>query len=206
MTSLAPALLPLQTQRQLQLSLEAHSRYITSLLEQSELKSQLPAGLVNSSSGAAGPQSTAAGDAAPAEQQPQQQQPSPAQQQPQQPQQQPPPAKQQQQQQEQQQQPPDPPLVKPEQPGCNAASTGGATTAGTGSHTGFNAASSVATVSMPALHAAGSSLQPPSPGTLLHRDIGGAAAAWDAVDAAALRKLQAAGAGEDGGPKRQRVG
>ncbi|KAL4444305.1 hypothetical protein ABPG75_012042 [Micractinium tetrahymenae] len=73
--------------------------------------------------------------------------------------------------------------------------------------TGFNApASTVATVSIAAPLAGGTSLQPPSPGTLLHRDLGEAAAAWDLADAAALRKLQAGMAGDDGGPKRQRVG
>ena len=39
---------PLQAQRQLQLSLEAHGRYISGLLEQSGLKGQLPADLVQS--------------------------------------------------------------------------------------------------------------------------------------------------------------
>jgi hypothetical protein len=40
-----------QAQRQLQLSLESHSRYIANLLEQSELRGHLPAHLVTGSSG-----------------------------------------------------------------------------------------------------------------------------------------------------------
>lgn len=204
---------PLQTQRQLQLSLEAHSRYITSLLEQSELKGQLPAGLVHSSSGAAGPPAAPAAAAAAASREQAQQQAQQQVQQAEQPQAQqrqaqaaPPLVQQQAAPQQAQRQQPAPAPPKQEQPGCAGGSVDGGTTAGTGSVTGYNApASTLATVSVTA-QPGGSALQPPSPGTLLHRDVAGLAAAWDLTDAAALRKLQGGGVGDDDGPKRQRVG
>jgi hypothetical protein len=189
--------LPSQAQRQLQLSLEAHSRYITSLLEQSELRDRLPAHLVTGSSSgaqaalqalkrdpppASGEPAPAAAAAPPASAGEAAQQPALAEQREQggQPRVSP----QQTQQQEQQ-------TAGGEAGGGTVAT---AATAGTASLTGFDApGTTVASVSP---LAGGASVQPPSPAFL---DLD-AATAWEtavAVQAEAGRgeQLTTAGAG-----------
>ncbi|PRW56722.1 PHR1-LIKE 1-like [Chlorella sorokiniana] len=172
----------LEAQRQLQLSLEAHSRYITSLLEGSDLKNRLSSG-----QGGSAATSSAALDApkpepvegAKAEQlQQQQQQVSGPEQQ-------------------QQQAGGSSPRMQQQQAAAKQApqaesAAAGAATAGTGSLTAFHLpGTTVGSVHAP-------SAQPLSPGSLIEGGAaeGAIAAAWDAVGAAGVpTKLAAAAAG-----------
>lgn len=178
---------PLQAQRQLQLSLEAHSRYITSLLEGSDLKNRLSSGAGGSvaTSSAAAALEAAKSDPAEggkAEQQQQQQQAAPGAQQ----------------QQEQQMGGGSPRQQQAKQQlGKQApqaeSGAAGAATGGTGSLTAFQLpGTTVGSVHAP-------SVQPLSPGSLIEGGAaeGAIAAAWDAVAAAGSvpTKLEAAAGG-----------
>lgn len=169
----------LQAQRQLQLSLEAHSRYITSLLEGSDLRHRLSSGQGGSaatSSAALEAANPEAAEGSKAEQQQAQQGASAAQQQQAQHAGGGSPRKQQQQ-------------AQGKQAPRAESGAAGAPTAGTGSLTAFHLpATTVGSVHAP-------SAQPLSPGSLIEGGAaeGALAAAWDA--ASLPNKLEAAAAG-----------